>query len=50
MKNTGEIEISGTVESVVFHTEETGYTVCSVRLADGICRFLGSGMIKEIAK
>lgn len=27
-------EISGTVESVVFRNEESGYTVCSVRLPD----------------
>ena len=25
-------ELTGTVESVVFHSEETGYTVCSVRI------------------
>jgi len=31
---SGEIEeVSGTVENIVFRSEETGYTVCSVRIA-----------------
>ena len=39
MKPNDEIEIRGTIESVVFHTEETGYTVCNVRSAEEIGDF-----------
>ncbi len=36
MSDNSETEVSGTVEAVVYHQEETGYTVCSVKSADGV--------------